>query len=83
MSTGDFNKCAADFDTKARGKGGKDSGPQPLDNLEAERELLQNKVFWTGCLNSFFTCTLGMLAGSSILHMAVLIGLWGDSDKFI
>ena len=40
MSTGDFNKCAADFDTKARGKGGKDSGPQPLDNLEAERELL-------------------------------------------
>ena len=32
----------------------------PIDNMEAEREMIKNQLYWIGAMKSFFFCTLGL-----------------------
>ena len=53
--------------------------------MEADRELRKNQLYWMGVMRSMFSCTLGLLAGSSVLHACVLINLvlFIDDDEWL
>ena len=58
---------------------------EQLDDQSAEREMVANQLYWTSFLQSLFQSLLGVLAGSSILHSTIILGLqgWGDPTMFL
>lgn len=52
------------------------------DSYQVELDLLKAQQTWINRINSLFTCSLGLLAGMSVLHI-ILISYITDQSRFI
>ena len=47
--------------------------------------MIKNQLYWIGVMKSFFSCTLGIQAGGSVLHVCVIgnLALFVDENTFL
>jgi hypothetical protein len=57
-------------------------GVVAADSYQVELDLLKAQQTWINRINSLFTCSLGLLAGMSVLHI-ILISYINDQSRFV
>lgn len=79
LVTGQFLHVRKDVDLTVNRENVKDIA---TSRYQVEYELLQSQHKWINRINSFFTTTLGLLSGMSVMHL-IILAVESESRKFL